>query len=110
MLADLKCFRARAQYCDSLQRGLRNPFGKGESTNMKKMKNQAVTKIALTTVLGALALGSAFGQLSSNATVFATGLNNPRGLKFGPTATFMLPKGALAGRTRLLAAANKPPG
>src|SRR5204862_5507307 len=60
-------------------------------TNMKQMKNEAVTIIALTTVLSALALGSAFGQLASkagtrafeqpapnNVTVFATGLNNPR--------------------------------
>jgi hypothetical protein len=64
---------------------------------MKKQKNQAVTIIALTTVLSALALGSAFGQLASkdgtnalvqsapnNVTVFATGLQYPRGLKFGP--------------------------
>ena len=40
--------------------------------HMKKIKNQAVTKVALTTVLSALALGSAFGQLSSNASVSFT--------------------------------------
>ena len=49
---------------------------------MKKMKNQAGTIVALTTIFSALALVSAMGQ--SNVSVFATGLNNPRGLKFGP--------------------------
>ena len=50
---------------------------------MKKMKNQAVTIVALTTVLSALVLVSAFGTgLPNNVSVFATGLNNPRGLKF----------------------------
>jgi hypothetical protein len=76
---------------------------------MKKMKNQAVIIVALTTVFSALVLVSAFGTgLPSNVAVFATGLNNPRGLKFGPDGYLMLPKGALAGRTRLSAAVNRP--
>src|ERR1700682_3798042 len=65
---------------------------------MKKMKNQAVTIIALTTVLSALVLASALGASPpNNVSAFATGLNNPRGLKFGPDGYLYVAEGGIGG-------------
>ena len=77
---------------------------------MKTMKNQALVLTRLLTVLSALTLAPAFGQFArprnanvfaqpspKNVSVFAAGLNNPRGLKFGPDGNLYVAEGGIGG-------------
>src|SRR5260370_13911229 len=73
--------------------------------SLKQLNNQPLTIAALTTLFSAFALISAFGQsdvssdflVQSNVSLYSTGLNNPRGLKFGPDGNLYVAEGGFCG-------------
>src|SRR3954466_3891793 len=44
-----------------------------------------------------LSIFNAYAQTSANVSVFASGFNNPRGLKFGPDGNLYVAEGGLGG-------------
>ena len=67
----------------------------------KAMKVSHVSKHGLRFILAMALTGLAFPQslppLSPNASVYATGLNNPRGIKFGPDGALYVAEGGMGG-------------
>ena len=64
--------------------------------------------LAFTVFLAAGAVANA--QLSSNVSLFATGLNNPRGLAFGPDGFLYVAEGGLGGNAKTVGLCEQVPG
>src|ERR1700677_1452809 len=63
--------------------------------------SQQLRQYSYVILIAAFAAGPAFPQtippLSSNVSVYATGLNNPRGMKFGPDGALYVAEGGMGG-------------
>src|SRR5579863_8322592 len=70
-----------------------------KTSNITQITNGACRLILAAVVTAGFSLPQSLPPLSSNATVFATGLDNPRGMKFSPDGKLYVAEGGQGGST-----------
>jgi hypothetical protein len=65
--------------------------------NTSQSTPRGVRLLLMAAAAAAIGFPQSLPPLSSNATVYATGFNNPRGLKFGPDGTLYIAEGGTGG-------------